>query len=77
MKNNVLVDIEDYLDSLEDYQVEKRLKFLQHKIGVITNHSEPYNFDKIYELFLNLIDICKINGLKEREIETELNLVSN
>jgi len=47
---------------------------LQHKIGVLTNH-KPYNFDRVYRLFLDLIDICRVNGLREKEIETELNLV--
>ena len=75
MQNEAVADIETYLDSLEDYQVQQRLEFLQHKIGVITNHYEPYDFDRVYNLFLDLIDICKVNGLREKEIETELNLV--
>jgi len=74
MQNEAVADIETYLDSLEDYQVQQRLEFLQHKIGVLTNH-KPYNFDRVYSLFLDLIDICRVNGLREKEIETELNLV--
>jgi|GEM_PF-1506345 tetratricopeptide (TPR) repeat protein len=75
MQNEAVADIGNYLNSLKDYQVQQRLEFLQHKIGVITNHYEPYDFDSVYNLFLDLIDICKINGLREKEIETELNLV--
>ena len=75
MKNDALKDIQDYLDSLEEYQVNKRFVFLQFKLEVITKYSEPYNFNRVYKLFLELINICEINGLKERKIETELNLV--
>ena len=75
MKNDALKDIQDYLDSLEEYQVNKRFVFLQFKLEVITKYSEPYNFNRVYKLFLELINICEINGLKERKIDTELNLV--
>jgi len=74
MQNQAAADIENYLGSLEDYQVQRRLDFLQHKIGVITNH-KPYNFDQVHKLFVDLIDICKFNGLTEKQIENELNLV--
>jgi tetratricopeptide (TPR) repeat protein len=74
MQNEAVANIGNYLDSLEDYQVEQRLEFLQHKIGVITNQ-KPYNFDRVNKLFLDLINICKVNGLKEKQIENELNLI--
>lgn len=74
MQKEAAADIEKYLDSLEDYQVHQRLDFLQHKIRVIKNN-EPYNFDRVHKLFVDLIDICKFNGLTEKQIENELNLV--
>jgi hypothetical protein len=74
MQNEAAADIENYLGSLEDYQVQQRLDFLQHKIGVITKQ-KPYNFDHVHKLFVDLIDICKFNGLKEKQIENELNLI--
>jgi len=74
MQNEAAADIENYLGSLEDYQVQRRLDFLQHKIGVITKQ-KPYNFDQVHKLFVDLIDICKFNGLTEKQIENELNLV--
>jgi len=74
MQNEAVADIESYLGSLEDYQVHQRLDFLQHKIGVLTKQ-KPYNFDQVYKLFVDLIDICKFNGLREKQIENELNLV--
>ncbi|MDI6602305.1 MAG: tetratricopeptide repeat protein [Thermoanaerobacteraceae bacterium] len=74
MRTKALTDIEEYISSLKDYEINLRCQMEKERVGVIKEHIKPYNFQTIYNHMIDIKDIYKRNGMLVDMIITDLDI---
>ncbi|PHO07893.1 hypothetical protein BFT35_03930 [Thermoanaerobacterium thermosaccharolyticum] len=75
IRNLALPDIENYIDSLKDYEVYERCELEKEKIILIKYCNEIYDFDRLYKNMIDVKDIYGNNGMFIDMIDMDLNIV--
>ncbi|MEG6567637.1 tetratricopeptide repeat protein [Thermoanaerobacterium saccharolyticum] len=75
MRDLALSDIENYIDSLKDYEVYERCELEKEKIILIKYCNEIYDFDRLYKNMIDVKDIYGNNGMFIDMIDMDLNIV--
>ncbi|PTX16375.1 hypothetical protein SAMN04488598_10750 [Halanaerobium congolense] len=74
MKKDAISDLEDYILKLEQYEIKEKSYYLKEKIGLIRDYTEPYNFEKTYELLDDIKNIYQNNNMLAERLGVELDI---
>lgn len=74
MKSDAIKDIDDYLYSLRDFEVNQRCTMELQRVVIQKEWIKPYNFKSIYETMLDVKDIYQKNGNQVEAIFMDLNI---
>lgn len=74
MRKDALIEIENSISILKDYEINQRSHLEKEKVGVLREHIRPYNFQTIYNRLIAIKDIFKKNGMVIDALMTDLDI---
>jgi len=63
MTNRAFDDITETLNKTSEYEIHARAMLMKERAGCVKDYVKPYNFNNVYQLLNEVINVYELNGL--------------